>query len=287
MKTMAVDINTETMAALWRGAGGGALGRWLPAVLNALGLTLLQVSIDDDAAALEPSGSNAAYEELFARLRGLGFVPVGIRNKTCWFFTHHWYRNFQAGIFALPPDDCIAVVFRLRTWDPWRLCFLTAFSDGAIIETANQMEILRIDEPGHFRWGLATPDRALLLERHREVCRSFAAKGSRSVAVLPMEQLVRLELHHATRYHRKHHRWTGLKVMSNSLLFLGIGLLLLYRFFDTAPYLLPVSIIAWGLLWPAVEARLFRAAAGSLRAEDTRRQGNLPTSRRRLDGGAL
>src|SRR5260370_448446 len=92
----------------------------------------------------------------------------------------------------------VAVTYKLRPWDPWRLCCVTAFSDGALVETANQMENLRIDEPDYLRWGLATPDRALLLERHREACRSFAAEGSRSVAVLPVEEVNRLELHRAS-----------------------------------------------------------------------------------------
>jgi hypothetical protein len=269
---MSVHVTAETMAVLWLGAGAVALWMLLPAVLNALGLTLWQVSMDDDAAALEPSGSDAAYEELFAQLRGLGFVPVGTRSKTCWFFLHHWNHQFQARIFAVPQGDCIAVTYKLRPWDPWRLCFVTAFSDGALVETANQMESLRIDEPDYLRWALATPDRALLLERHREVCRSFAAEGSRSVAVLPVEEVNRLELHHASRNHRKRHRWTGLKLMSTSLWCLGIGLLLVRRFGGTAPYLLPVSVIAWGFLWPAVHACFFRAASGSFRAEDARRQ---------------
>ena len=50
--------------------------------------------------------------------------------------------------------------------------------------------------------------------------------------------------------------------------------------------LLPVSVIAWGFLWPAVHACLFRAAAGSFRAQDARRQLYQQTPRR-LDGGAL
>jgi hypothetical protein len=258
----------------------------LPGVLNALGLTRWQVSMDDDAAALEPSGSDAEYEELFAQLRSLRFVPVGTRSKTCWFFLHHWSRNFQARIFDGPRGDCIAVTYKLRPWDPWRLYFVTAFSDGAIVVTANQMENLRIDEPDHLRWGLATPDRGLLLERHREVCRSFAAEGSRSAAVVPVEEVNRLETHHTSRYHCQRHRWTGLKLMAHSVGFLGIGLLLVRRFDDTAAYLLPVSVIAWGLLWPAVHACLFRASAGRFRAEDARRQHNQPTPSR-VDGRAL
>jgi hypothetical protein len=283
---MSMHITAETMAVLWLGAGGVALWMLLPAVLNALGLTIWQVSMDYDSTALEPSGSDAAYEELFAQLRGLGFLPVGKRSKTCWFFLHHWHHQFQARLFAGPQRDCIAVTYKLRPWDPWRLCFVTAFSDGALVETANQMESLRIDEPDYLRWGLATPDRSLLLARHREACRSFAAGGSRSVAVLPVEEVTRLELHHASRNHRKRHRWTGLSVMSNSLWFLGIGLLLVRRFGDAAPYLLPTSVIVWGFLWPAVHACFFRAAAGSFRAQDARCQLYQQTPRR-LDGGAL
>jgi hypothetical protein len=319
METMSMHIPTETMTVLWLVAGAVALWMWLPAVLNALGLTLMQVSMDNDAAALEPSGSDAAYEALFAQLRGLGFVPVGRRNKTCWFFCHHWYRKFQTRVFVVPrgdrvaetyqqlpgsvtltefknvpQGDCMAVMFKLWPWEPWRLYFLTAFSDGALVETANQMESLRIDEPDYVRWGLATPDRGLLLERHREVCRSFAAGGSRRVAVLPVEEINRLERRLSSRYHRQHHRWTGLIFMSLSLccfgmgwLCLGIGLLLVGRFGDTTPYLVPASVIAWGMLWPAVQAWLFRATAGHLRAEENAGCQRNPPTRRPLDGGAL
>jgi hypothetical protein len=310
-------MTSETLTMLWLGAGAVTLWMWLPAVLNALGLTLLRVSVDDDAAALEPSGDDAEYAELFTRLRSLGFVPVGRSNKTGWFFCHHWCRKFQSHVFAVPRGDCIAVTYKLWPWDRWRLYFLTAFSDGAIVETANQVERLRIDEPDHFRWGLATPDRALLLERHRDVCRSFAASGSgggaetpveqivdragavsalrpaRKVAVLPVEEVIRLELHHSSRYHRRHQRCVGLIVMSLSLFCLGIGwlclgagLMLVGRFEDAAPYLLPISVIAWGFLWPAVLACLLRAGASRGQAEDESHPHDQPTPRR-LDGEAL
>jgi hypothetical protein len=275
-----MQLGNDTLAVLWLGAGAVALWRLLPAVLNALGLTLRQGSIDCDAAALEPSGDDAEYDDLFTQLRLNEFEPVGRRSTRCWFFLHHWYRNFQSRVFAARQGDCIALAYRLRAWDRWRLCFVTAFSDGAIVETANQMESFRIEEPDRLRWGLATPDRGLLLERHREVCRDFAGAGSRSVALLPAEEVNRLHGHHESRRHRKCHRWTGLKSISHSLWFLGLALLLVRRFAGTVPYLLPVSIIAWGFLWPAIHASLFRAAAGRFRAEDARRQ---PTPGR-LDG---
>jgi hypothetical protein len=138
------------------------------------------------------------------------------------------------------------------------------------------MASFRIDEPDHLRWGLATPDRALLLERHRAVCREFAAEGSRSVAVLPAEQVNEHINRHESRHHRKRHRWTGLNSISTSLWLLGAGLLLVGGFADTAPYLVPVSIIAWGFLRPAVHAYLFRVAAASFRAEDSRYHENQP-----------
>jgi hypothetical protein len=134
------------------------------------------------------------------------------------------------------------------------------------------MESLRIEQPHYLRWALATPDRALLLERHREACRDFAAAGGRRVTVLPVEDATRLIRYHAACNHRRDHRWTGLKTMSTSLWCLGIGLALVRRCVGTDPYLLPACVMAWGLLWPAVHALLFRASAASFRAEDARRQ---------------
>jgi hypothetical protein len=271
-----VQPTYETLAVLWLGAGAVALWVLLPAVLNALGLTFRQSYIGEDRAALEPVGDDAEYEEVFAQLRRLGFEPIGKRTTTCWFFLHHWYRTFRSRVFAARQGDAIALTYKLRAWDQWRLCFVTAFSDGAIVETANQMASFRIDEPDHLRWGVPTPDRALLLERHRAVCREFAAEGSRSVTVLPAEQVNEHIDHHESQYHRKRHRWTGLNSLSTSLWLLGAGLLLVRGFGGTAPCLLPVSIIAWGFLRPAVHAYLFRVAAASFRAEDSRYHKNLP-----------
>jgi hypothetical protein len=267
-----MPLNDETLVVLWLAAGAVAVWRLLPAVLNALGLTFRKSFIDHDAAELEPSGDDAEYEDLFTQLRGVGFEPVGRRSTTCWLFLHHWYRNFQSRIFAARQGDCIALTYRLRPWDHWRLCFVTAFSDGAIVESANQMESFRIDEPDHRRWGLATPDRGLLLQRHRDVCREFAAAGSRSVALLPAEEVNRLIGHHEMRHHRQRNRWTGLQTMSMSLWVLVIAVVLVRRFALNAPYLLPISIFVWGFAWPVIHASLFRAAVGASRAKDARGQ---------------
>jgi hypothetical protein len=272
-----MPIANETWIVLWIGAGAVVLWRVLPAVLNSLGLTLRQGVIDHDTEALEPSEDDVEYHDLFTQLSANGFEPVGRRRTTCWFFLHHWRKVFRSRVFAARQGDCIALVFRLRDWDRWRLCFVTAFSDGAIVETANQMESFRIEEPDHRRWGLATPDRGMLLQRHREVCRDFAAAGSRQIALLPAEDVNGLIRYHEMRHHRKRHRWTGLKAVSMSLWFLGIALLLVRRYATTAPYLLPVTIIAWGFLWTAIHASLFRAGVRSFQTEDARRQRNLPT----------
>ena len=280
-----MHVTNEALAILWLGAGAVALWMLLPAVLNALGLTLRRSVIEDNPSAVEPTGDDAEYEDLVGQLRRLGFEPVGRRTTTCWLFLHHWYRKFESRVFAAREGDCIALTYKLRTWDPWRLCFVTAFSDGAIVETANQMASFRIDEPEHRRWGLATPDRGLLLERHRAACREFAAQGSRTVAVLSAEGVNQCIQHQESRSHGRRHRWSGLNTMSTSLWCLSIGLVLIRRLGGNAPYLFPVSILAWGLLWPAVHAYLFRAAAGAFRAEDAR-QPNQPAPRR-ADGGAI
>lgn len=269
-----MQYTNETLMVLWLGAGAVALWMLLPAVLNALGLTVRQSSIEEDPSALEPAGDDAEYEELFAQLRRLGFGPIGKRTTILWFFLHHWHRTFRSRVFAAREGDAIALTYKLRAWDRWRLCFVTAFSDGAIVQTANQMASFRIDEPDHLRWGLPTPDRGLLLERHRALCREFAAKGSRNVALRPAAEVNQHINRHEYRSHRTRHRWTGLKTMSTSLWLLGAGLVLVRRFAGTAPYLLPGSIIAWGLLWPAVHGHLFRVAAGKFRAQDARCQTN-------------
>jgi hypothetical protein len=263
-----MQITDETVALLWLVAGAIALWMVLPAVLSALGVTFRQSVIDDDAAALEPSGNDAEYVDLFNQLRRLGFEPVGRRSTRCWFFLHHWYRSFLSGVFAAPKGDAFAVAYKLWAWDRWRLYFVTPFSDGAIVETANQIERFRIDEPGHLRWGLATPDRALLLERHRDVCRDFAAAGSRTVSVLPADEVNRLLVHHESRHFRKRDRFTGLMFMSLWLCSLFLGLPLLCWFAGTTTSLLPISIIAWAFLWPAFQAPLIRAAVSKSRADD-------------------
>jgi hypothetical protein len=281
-----MQVSDDALAVLWLGAAAVASWRLLPAVLNALGLTLRNGSVEDDPAALEPSGDDPEYDDLFTQLRRIGFEPVGRRNTACWFFLHHWYRNFRSRVFAARRGDCIALAYRLRAWDRWRLCFVTAFSDGGIVETANQMESFRIDEPDYLRWGLATPDRGLLLDRHREVCREFAAAGSRSVALLPAEEVNRLIRRHESRHHRRCHRWTGLICVSLSLPLLGIAVLLASLVAGPAPYLLPVGVIAWGFVWTAIEASLFRAAAGLSRAEDARRRRDRPGPARPDGGGS-
>jgi hypothetical protein len=272
IEAAAMQLTDEILALLWLGAGAVALWMLLPAVLNALGLTFRQGSIEYDPAGLEPSSDDSEYETLFGQLSRLGFEPVGRRSNTHWFLLHHWRKNFQSRVFALRRGHCIALTYKLRAWDHWRLCFVTAFSDGAILETANQMENFRIDEPDYLRWGLATPDRAVLLERHREACRDFAAAGGRKVADLPADEVDQLIGDHEARHHLQCHRWTGLIVMSLPLCCLGIGLAIVRGLGGTAPYVLPVGIIAWGLLWPVVQAQLFWAASASSRAKDARRQ---------------
>ena len=54
-----MQLTAETMAVLWLGSGAVFLWMVLPAVVNALGLTFWQVSMDGDAPAFEPSGSDA------------------------------------------------------------------------------------------------------------------------------------------------------------------------------------------------------------------------------------
>lgn len=271
-----MQLSDEALAVLWLGAGAVAVWLLAPAVLSALGLTLRRSVIEDNPSAVEPAGDDAEYEDLVGQLRRLGFEPVGPRTTRCWLFLHHWHRKFESRVFAARQGDCIALTYKLRAWDPWRLCFVTAFSDGAIVETANQMANFRINEPNFWRWGLATPDRGELLERHRDVCREFAAAGARGIAKLPAAVVNQCIQDHESRYHRRRHRFTGLTMMAAPVCCLAVGLVLIHHLGGNTPFLFPVSILAWGLLWPAVHARLFRATAGASRAADARHANQQP-----------
>src|SRR5262249_3252519 len=147
----------------------------------------------------------------------LGFHPVGTRNQILWFFHYHWRTSFQSRVFAIRRAHCIALAYKLQAWDHWRLCFVTAFCDGAILETANQMESLRIEEPDYLRWGLSTPDRGLFWEPQRGSCGVFAAAGGRKAAALPADEIDELIRRHEIRHQLKAHRLTGLMAISPSL----------------------------------------------------------------------
>jgi hypothetical protein len=262
--------STEAAAVLWGAAALVALRIVLPGVLSALGLTFCRSNIDNDSAALEPAGDDAEYEELFGQLRRLGFVPVGARRNTYWFYLHHWRKVFHARLFAMPQGDSLAVTYKLRAWDRWRLSYVTAFSDEAIVETANQVASLRIEEPQHIRWGFVTADRGLLLERHRELCRHFASLAPRRIANLPAEEISRVLQAHEVRHISRQHRWTGLKSVSNAAFMIGLPVLVVRRCGTATPCLLPLSILTAGLLWPLVQAALFRAAARTFAEADAR-----------------
>src|SRR5437660_6693330 len=71
-----MQLANETLAVLWLGAGAVVLWMLLPAVLNALGLSLRRSVIEDNPSAVEPTGDDAEYADLVGQLRRLGFEPV-------------------------------------------------------------------------------------------------------------------------------------------------------------------------------------------------------------------
>jgi hypothetical protein len=261
-----VQLSNESIA--WLCAGAAVLWMLLPPVLSALGLCFGRSHIEDNPSAIEPAGDDSEYEDLVDQLRGLGFAPIGKRTTTWWFFIHHWYKTFPSRVFAAREGDVVAVVYKLRSWDSWRLGFVSAFSDGAIVETANQMEQFRIEEPEYLRWGLATPDRAELLERHRAACREFAAEGARRLARLSPEQVILHSDYHSARFHRQN-RWLGLIIVTPT-----IGLLCAvaaaWWMCNTAPYVLPVCIIVWALVRPFLHSQVLCLAASKSRVADAR-----------------
>ena len=61
-----MQLTDETLTILWLAAGAVALWMLLPAVLNALGLTLRRSVIEDNPAAVEPTGDDAELHSILA-----------------------------------------------------------------------------------------------------------------------------------------------------------------------------------------------------------------------------
>jgi hypothetical protein len=262
-------LTADTVLTFWWGVAATAVA-WvcLPNLMQLLGQTQIESGSDEDAAALEPPGDDPEYAALFADLQRLGFVPLGVRRTTCRFFCGHWVKTFHVLTFATPQRDCFATVFRFFKGDPWRLCYLTALTDGGLVESANQMEGFKVQEEGYWRWGFATPDREELLRLHRELVDQYCAAGGCPVDHPALEQLGELVVKHEGRWYRKGAAAMALAHLMGTLIMIAIPALAMAGLAGWGSFLVPLAVLVATVRHITISMGVLRRVALKDRSED-------------------
>jgi hypothetical protein len=262
----------DTMLVLWWGVAATAVA-WvcLPHLMQLLGQTQFESVTYEDPAALEPTEDDPEYAKLYADLQQLGFVPLGIHRTICRYYAGHWIKTFRILTFATPQRDCFASVFRFFNGDPWRLGFLTALTDGGLVESANQLECIKVQEEGYWRWGFATPDRNELLRLHRELVEQYCGTAGCSVDHLSLEQLGDLVVNHEGRFYRKSAAATAFTQLGSTLIVivspaLGLGCLVGWE-----SSVVPLAMLAGTVRYLLVSIGVFRQATRQMRSEEAAR----------------
>jgi hypothetical protein len=262
-------LTTDTLCAVWWGVAATAVA-WvcLPWLMQLVGQTQFASQADEDAAALAPGDDDPTYAALFRELHQLGFAPLGVRWTTCRFFSGHWVKTFRALTFVTAQRDCFAAAFRLFPGDPWRLAFLTACTDGGLVESANQMECFTIQEDGYWRWGFATPDRDELLRRHRELVEQYCAAGGCSVDHPSLTQLGEVVTGHEARWYRKDAACTALGHLGSTLAVIALPALALGYVVGWDSWPVPLAVLVGTVRHVVMSIGLLRQASRQMRSED-------------------
>jgi hypothetical protein len=264
---MPIELPPTGFLLLWTAAGLVVLWTCLPSVLEWLGCRRIYMEGVDDPGAAEP-GDEPTYAAVAAELKALGFEPVGVKTTRMWFTGFRWTKTFRVYLFGTRSRDVFAAVFRLVPDEPWRLAFTTAFTDGALVQSANQLNGLKIEHDDYLRWGSATVNRTELLHLHRDVSEQFRAKGNRTVAPLSSALYAELDRRHSENVLNRDFKHLPLQCLSYVLMHLLPLALLLGVQFGFGSVLVPAAVIAGGLFHLVTQARVFGQAAARLRTED-------------------
>jgi hypothetical protein len=249
-------------------AGLGLAWVCLPMVLGLLGLSRVRVVGEQGPSLAEPGDDDPAYAALAAELTALGFRPRGLKTETAWCVGPSLKKSWVSRVFATPQDDCFATVFRLVPDEPYRLCFSTVFTDGALVQSANQLGVLKIEFEDYLRWGDATIGRAELLRMHREVCAQFAAAGGRTVARASLAAFVEANQRLSAKVMSRKFSYLPMLCLGHALgllmpLPIIVGLLFGFDHW-AAPLALAVSVVMHEAVMPFV----FRRTAAQMRREE-------------------
>lgn len=181
-----------------------ALAGTVPHLLAALGLGFFRTGIEGGPSDLDPDGKGETYGELYRQLIDLGFEPLGkswekaeMRKIDSFIFLHR-QEGFRASIWPLLGGD-------------YRMYFLTMFTDGAAVLTANYPRPTQ-DAADYFAQGVPTVILANALAEHRKSTARFVERGHKVWAPHTLEDIPeqkrRYHYHPAIRRNYLKNKWS-------------------------------------------------------------------------------
>ncbi len=256
---------------LWCMAGLMLAYIFLPFLFMMLGQSRVTFVILGGPESAQPDDDEPRSAELYEWLRDLGFEPLGSRREIGW-FAGHWYKRHLPGrIWATPGRDCFVSLYRLFPEERWRLAFSTVFDDGSVVQTANQMTQLRIEESDYLRWACPSPDLGEVLRQHRLAAEEFAAGRGRVVAAPDLPEMLERLCHHSERYLRKQGPTQGLNALKLPLVLFVVAIAGSTYYFDFGNWTAAAAVILAGAVYKLLLPSLRRGAARKLRDEDQER----------------
>jgi hypothetical protein len=120
--------------------------------------------------------NDADYQRRIARLRELGFAPLGIVRETAWFHFGQWRTVFQVHCLATADGKCFASVYRLHPGEPVRLSFESFTTNRGLVRTVTPGVGDPHADQTFSRLELQGLNEAELLARHHEHVDAFVER---------------------------------------------------------------------------------------------------------------
>jgi len=186
------------------------------------------------------------YRDFDAQLQGLGFRPLGGYAKTVRFFLHYWVKTYRGRVFLAPDRRCAAKIYWLHALDLPRVSFNSLLSNGALLETSNALEQLRIEKADHLRWGYVTRDLGDLLGLHQAAVAAWTGAGAPPQNFGDLTQILAVD--ERVDWHRLARTWStsALLLVVYLMFFTSVGFIVTNELGEH-PCAQPVAALAGGL----------------------------------------
>jgi hypothetical protein len=160
--------------------------------MSALGGMRYRNGGDEDPRLLDPDGTDPDYADLFDRLRGLGYEPLGLGFMRLTYAGVRWTVRAEVRAFRSRARGRFAFLQRLAPPnDDWSAAFATAWDDGGLLLTTNQTAFpLRDADTDYQQQGVLTADLAALDAAHQQAADKLRAAGRRPDPDLSLDTLL-------------------------------------------------------------------------------------------------